>query len=325
MMTLSDMRIEVARNINYLTDSNTIPADADINAADIDAFLNRRYRQEIYPALSEKRPEFFFRDATYRSWNVTGTVSASSTGTTLVASSSIFSNDMVDAYVYNSTDDESAYITAFTDATTVTLDSTIDDDWDGDTIYVFTGTYSLLGDANDQSSVRYVGIKYDSGDNDFTRVSISEDREMYKYFRGRDQNQRFSENSPVYRFLTVTQSELPTSAIQIRPIPTEVMDSAVFVTYLEQPSEMVNNSDVPRLPLGHEMTLVYGATADAFRKMQKFQEASVYDSPGIEAWLGTGLYNKAFRRILRWHQAERTNKSVDFMRGTHYGWRRQVN
>ena len=63
---------------------------------------------------------------------------------------------MIDAYVVNTTDGDSRHITGYTSGTTVTVDSDIDDDWDGDTIYVFTGIYTFGGDATDIYRAREV-------------------------------------------------------------------------------------------------------------------------------------------------------------------------
>jgi len=65
------------------------------------------------------------------------TASSSSTGTTLVSSTAVFQSGMVGMTVVNTTDTATAVITAFTDTTTVTLDTSIGDDWDGDSIVMY--------------------------------------------------------------------------------------------------------------------------------------------------------------------------------------------
>lgn len=65
------------------------------------------------------------------------TVSASSTGSTLVASTSVFNSGMVGMTVTNTTDGATRTITAYTSATTVTVNSAINDTWDGDSIVMY--------------------------------------------------------------------------------------------------------------------------------------------------------------------------------------------
>ncbi len=77
-----------------------------------------------------------------------GTADAASTGTTLVATTSIFTEKMVGHTVFNTTDSTNAQITAYTSATQVTVDTTIGDTWDTDAIEVgINGTYLATNDA----------------------------------------------------------------------------------------------------------------------------------------------------------------------------------
>lgn len=83
---------------------------------------------------------------------VSGTVASGSTASTLIASTEIFSSKMVGLKVFNTTDGTSRTITAYTSATTVTVDTAINDTWDGDSIEVrvegkyltSNGTYMLI-------------------------------------------------------------------------------------------------------------------------------------------------------------------------------------
>src|SRR5690606_25639838 len=65
-----------------------------------------------------------------------GPASASSTGSTLVMGSSVFFPWSVGAVVKNVIDLEQRTITGYTNGTTVTVDSPINDTWDGDTITI---------------------------------------------------------------------------------------------------------------------------------------------------------------------------------------------
>lgn len=68
---------------------------------------------------------------------LTGTVDASSSGTTLIATSGIFTSGMVGFTIFNTTDTSSAVITAFTSSTTVELGTSIGNTWDGDAIAIY--------------------------------------------------------------------------------------------------------------------------------------------------------------------------------------------
>lgn len=64
----------------------------------------------------------------------TAVVSASSTASTLIASTNVFSAGVVGMKIFNTTDGTSRTITAYTSETTVTVDTAINNDWDGDDI-----------------------------------------------------------------------------------------------------------------------------------------------------------------------------------------------
>lgn len=69
------------------------------------------------------------------------TASSSSTSTTLISSAGSFTADMVGAIAFNTTDGAMATITKWTSSTQVTLDTTINNDWDGDTFYVLQNNF----------------------------------------------------------------------------------------------------------------------------------------------------------------------------------------
>lgn len=85
-------------------------------------------------------------------------VSSSSTGYSLVSTTSVFNSNMVGNRVFNKTDGTSAIITEYVSATNVILGSSIGDTWDGDEIYmkvllepqngliaINTGTAEIIG------------------------------------------------------------------------------------------------------------------------------------------------------------------------------------
>lgn len=97
------------------------------------------------------------------------TVSASSTGSTLVADTEIFNSGMVGLTVSNTTDGTTRVITAYTNATTVTVDSAINDTWDTDTIKMYVegkylasnGPYMMIA-GNDNRRVYWTNVGSDT-------------------------------------------------------------------------------------------------------------------------------------------------------------------
>lgn len=321
-MDLQTIRKRVASNIS-IVDSNGDLLTTDISSADIDNWINDRYLEEIFPAFADRRPNFYMTEGTFPNYVTTGTVSASSTGSTLVATTAIFTNNMIDGWAYNSTDDEALRITGYTNTTTLTLEDDIDDTWDGDTIYIFTGVFTFDISGTSMYRPDWIGVKYASTDKDFTRCVVAEDRDLYIDARGRNTNDSFSQKTPTYTFETVSVSSLPTSGIKIQPFNwQEAISEGVFVRYIKKPAIMTNNTDIPRLPIGHHKILVYGATADALRKLGKYNEAMAWDNSVREPWTGTGLYNKAFKQLLRMNVAEREQRTVNFGRRTSLFYRR---
>lgn len=87
---------------------------------------------------------FYTDPFTHTFHSATDTAAAGSTAATLVATTSgTFEPDMVGAIAYNTTDGAMAMITAYTSGTQVTLDTTINDTWDGDTFYVLQNNFKL--------------------------------------------------------------------------------------------------------------------------------------------------------------------------------------
>lgn len=300
-MTFTNLKKRVFSYINYVDSSGDPITGSDVTATDVGNWINDRYLDEIFPEYSRIKPEYFMQDGTWDNYTATGTVDAASTSTTLVTTSAIFTTDMIDAWVYNTTDGASAKIKSVTNTTTVTLDTTIGDDWDGDTIYVFTGKFTFGGDMTDCYRVEWVGVKYASTDTDFRRVRATNDRDVFERWRGRTQNDTFTQMDPVYMFKTIDVAGAMTSAIEIRPIDwEEAISDAIYVRYIERPAELSADGDTPRLPIAHHKLLVWGAVADAYTKIGNFDKAQFFEQK----------YNNEFRRLVRSHPAERDKRTL---------------
>jgi len=271
-MTFTNIKKRIASNIGYVDSSGDLLASKDITATDLGNWINDRYIDDLFSFLSSQYPEDFLQLGRLNFYKTTGTVGATSTEETLVATGSIFNNGMVGDKVYNSTDDELATIIAYTSATTVTVDTTIGDTWDGDTIYVLGHEFGLGGNATDARSITRVGVKYSTSDSTYTNA-----RYVSKSKALQSGGETYYQSDPIWYPTTVDISSVPTSAIGILPEASVNVANGIEIEYIEQPTALSADSDVPRLPLGAHSTLVYGATADALRKLMRLDEADRYE------------------------------------------------
>ena len=271
-MTFINIKNRIASNIGYVDSSGDILASKDVTETDIGNWVNDRYIDDLFSALSTQYPEDYKQEGKLNFYKTSGTASSSSTSSTLVATGNIFNNGMVGDTVYNSTDGATAEVTAYSSATTVTVDTEIDDDWDGDTIYVLGHEFGLGGNATDARSITRVAVKYDSDDDYYTTC-----RQMTKNKVYEAGNEVYYESDPIWYPTTVDVSSTPTSAIGILPEPSEAVSSGILIEYIEQPSSLSSDSDVPRLPLGSHSILVWGGTASAMRKLMRLDEADRYE------------------------------------------------
>lgn len=307
-MTFTNLQKRVFSYLNRV-DSTGAATTTEILSSDVQNWLNDRYIEDLVPEYYRVNPKYYEQEAWMDSWCATGTVSATSTSSTLVASTAIFTENMVDGIVNNTTDSESRNITAYTDTSTVTVDSAIDDDWDSDTIYVHNGLYGFDTDATDLLGIHYVGVKYASTDDDYTRAIAVDERDIFKYRKGRSKFTTFSQVAPVYVLETIDVSSVPKTGIRIFPFDwSTYLADAIYLRYGELPAAMSSDSDVPRLPLGFHKLLVYGATADGLRKLEKFNEADRFEQ----------LYQNSLRKLLRVRQIERSSRTIRTKRYRNY-------
>ena len=271
-MTFTNIKKRVASNLGYVDSSGDLLASKDITATDLGNWINDRYIDDLFSVLSSQYPEDFTQVGKLNFYKTTGTVSASSTSTTLVATGNIFNNGMVGDKVYNSTDNELLTVTAYTSATTVTVSDTIGDDWDGDTIYVLGHEFGLGGNATDLRSILRVGVKYDSDDDNYTTCRYVPKSKLFQ-----DGSESYYESDPVWYPTSVDISSVMTTAIGVLPEASENVSNGLEIEYIEQPAALSGDGDVPRLPLGAHSTLVYGATADALRKLMRLDEADRFE------------------------------------------------
>jgi hypothetical protein len=268
-MTREDIRIEIARNINQLADDESTFINGIVTSTSVNTKIGNVYFQEIFPLLSDKFPTEF-RQETYRfsTYTATATVAGASTGTTLVVTTAIFTNDMEGFYVENVTDDTKVKIVTYINSTNVTVDSTIGDDWDGDTVYVLGNEYTFGGDTTDMKEIIGIKVKYSSSD---TTYRVCEKRR----FEGVQVvgNETYSKTAPIWYPTMVDVSGVPYRGFGILPFP-DSYAGKIVATYVERPPALDDDSDIPLLDItGVSQLLVDSVTSWALRIKKEFGEA----------------------------------------------------
>lgn len=279
--TFDQLKKKVGKKIKYYDDTNGWKTGRDVTEDDIGEFINEVYIEELFPAFAARYPHMFRQTGYLDSWIVSGTVHSSSTGSTLIATSSIFTNGMVGLKVYNETDEETVEITGYTSGTTVTIDTTIDDTWDGDTIYIIGKEFSFGGDATDLFSVESISVKYDSADTTYNKAELRELEDLYPV------GDEIGTQSNPFSYLTVikTSSGLK-QGFGVFPQLDEKVSKAIFINYIAKPVALSADGDIPIIPT--QSSLICGATVKCFENMQNFSKANY--------WLGK--YELAQKRDL---------------------------
>lgn len=273
-MTYDQIKKRVGKNIKYYDDTNGWLTDRDVTETDIADFVNEIYTEEMFPLFASRWPHMFRQIGLLDNWVMSCTVNSSSTGTTLVIDNdtvSEFANSMEGLYVYNATDDETTKIVTFTSVSTVTVEDTIGDTWDGDTIYVLGEEFAFGSDASDIYTIESVGIKYSSDDTYFTKAQFRDKTDLFSVG-----NETGSKLTPFVYLTTVTESNLLYDAIGVFPKFDEKVSHAIEVNYVAKPQALSTATAVPAIPI--QESLVAGATMRAYEKMQDFQSASYWQA-----------------------------------------------
>lgn len=259
-MTTVDINKQVAINLGYWDYTGAdFQTGKDVTEAIILSATNYIYRERIFPEVVKIFPEFYKTISKASNYENNSTVSTNVT-TTLVSVDAIFTTGSVGCKVYNSTTEETAYIDAYTNTTTVTLDDSYG--WTAaDVIYLFSGVYGFGGDATDiYLYPGFVGIKYNSTDVDYTKCVLEGSAKTNYYGVGRN-IQTNTETNPIYNITTITSGTTPTSAVVINPIPEYPITDGFYMEYEQIPTALSADGDVPRIPLGYESMIANGATA----------------------------------------------------------------
>lgn len=269
--SLAEMRLEVAENIGYDDGQGGVLQGKDITSAMIDKYLNRRYYR-LLSRMANHYPEDFERTSTANFYKTLGTVDAVS-GATLTTTGSVFETGMVGDTIYNETTGTSAVIKSYTSDTQVILYTENPEEWAaGDTIYVLGTEFAVGGDASDMRYPISVAVKYKDSDRKFRTCTPTSKNEVYKTGR-----ETFPTSKPQWYKTNLKVNDVVTPAIGIVPEPTLPVMNGIQLRYVELPEKLSNDNDVPVLPLGSQHYLIPGATADALKKLQRGDEAMMYE------------------------------------------------
>lgn len=283
-MTFNNIKIQIGKTIKYYTDAGGWLTGRDVTEDDIGEFVNQIYREDLFAMFATQYPYYFRQVATADSWIATGTVDATSTGSTLVATTSIFNNSMEGLWVYNEDLDETGIISDYVSGTTVTLEGTIGDTWDGDTIYVLGQEFAIGGDAADIFVIENVGLKYQTTDTYFYLTGNPRPKfDIFQYG-----GETFSQGAPQLYLTTTLVNNVPTDTLGVLPQFTTLVPQAIEINYIAKPVALSGDNDVPRLPVNTDVALIYGGSARAFRQSQQFDKANQMDA----------LYEKAKREAV---------------------------
>ena len=272
-MQLTTLRVNIAENINQLSSDGSTVVEGQVTSAGITRHLNQIYLDEVFQVLADKYRQDFEQD-TYPqgTYTATGTVDATSTGTTLVATTSIFDNTMEGFTVQNTTSVATAKIVTYVSPTQVTLDTTIDDDWDGDTIYVLGNEFPIAGDASNFREIKQIQVKQTTADQEYKVCGRINKNDAVK-----NGFSYFTRESPVYYLTTVDVDGTPTRTVGILPFPTEYTGKWKM-TYIEKPAALSEGTDEPLYNnIGVNEILINGTTAWAFAIKREWDSAKYWN------------------------------------------------
>ena len=275
-MTLSEMAIAVAENLNIIAADHQTVVSNQIDLTSIYNKINRLYREEIFPLISDKFPnDFIQRMYPQNTFTVQGVVDATYSTNTLVSTTNIFDNTM-ETFQVEITDPVSGEtiqkvrLKTFVSPTEFELEEDLPTGLSGDVIFVLGNEFSFGGDVADIKEVLSASIKYNEKDI-FRKCEYREKRDVISY--GAEWTVGMK---PLWYLTSIRQSGANVSSIGFLPFPTS-HDGAWAIEYIARPAFMSAN-DEPRLNIqGVSETLINGATAWGFRIFRMFQEATVYE------------------------------------------------
>lgn len=279
-MTFQEITRRIGKNLKYYDDTDGWLTTRDVTQTDIEDFANEVYTEEMFPLFASRWPHLFRTTATIDSWLISATVNSSSTGSTLVIDTddnTEFANSMIGLTVYNETDDETRVIEDWTSTSTVTVDEAIDDDWDGDTIYVLGQEFAYGGDASDFHTLEQVSVKQESDWDYYRRCEVISKEEATKIGTDIyvDRTEIGSKAAPWAYPTTILDSSNMYVAIGIYPGFDEKVEEAIMIDYIAKPAAITGAGTTPIIPV--QASMIAGGTMKAFQKMKDWEAAKHWE------------------------------------------------
>lgn len=274
-MNFITMTNRIADNLSMLSsDGSTILTNSRVTKAQIQNKINDIYREELFPRLSDKFPDDFKQGTyPYPTYTSMGTASASSTSYSLIATSNVFSNSMEGFTVQNITNGTTAKIVTYVSATQVTLDTQINDTWDGATFYVLGNEFTFGGDTTDIKEIKAIYIKYYNTDKYFVKCPRIDYEQAIEYG-----SESFDRYSPKYYLTTINVNGTPTQAFGVLPFPLDYQGS-IKLTYIQRPPALSADTDSPLISTpGISEVIINGVSAWGYYQMTKFGAGDRYQS-----------------------------------------------
>jgi hypothetical protein len=302
-MTLLEMRRAVADNLGKLSSDGLTVVEGIVTSAGIDGYLNRVYREEIFMLLSDKYPEDFIQTTDpIAMYEGPAVVDTASTGTTLITTTAIFKDSHEGLYVYNADLATKAKIVTYIGDSTVTLDTTIGDTWDGDSVYVLSKRFSFQGDATDLKEIMRVGVKYTSTDTYYRTATRMFANTLYE-----EGNESAYKTAPIWIRTTETIDDVMIPAVDIIP-QAETINGKLILYYIQKPPILASGDSPILVNAGVSEAMVNAATAWGFRKLQNMNASLNFER----------LYKEGLQRIIQTYKPVNHGRSGTIYQSRYY-------
>jgi len=294
MMNFKSIWQEAARQLHILADDDaTLQPNSGITLVGLKLAINRVLIEDVGQILMDKYPhdfeETYYPMPTYRT---SFTIDASSSGTTLVATSSSFSNTDEGFQIQNGTSFDYVKILTYINPTQVTLTTTIPTAWvAGQICYVLGNEFTLKGDAlNKFKEVRKWEVKYRSTDN-YIKCILQERNDLPPI-----DSTLFSTLAPIVYPTAVLENGIQTRALGLLPFPLDFR-GAIRATGIRKIDPMVSDSDVPPLDVaGISEPLINGACAWGCKILRDYQSVPLYEEMDPRTNI---MYPKGTRKVIQ--------------------------
>lgn len=255
-MTFLELKTDAARVLNLLDSTGEFLTGKDITEAQLGDSVNDGYLEEAFPALVNQYPMYFEQKAYMANYTVTGTASAGLTGTTLQTTTAIFTANMRDCYIYNSTDSTSTQIMSYTDTTHVVVADDVSS-WSGDAIKILDKDFSFGGAASLFYGLKFISVRYNTALNLWTTCSMRTNNDVFQ-----SGYETFGQTYPACILETLKITSIPTDGFRIYPYFAVPDTNAIELTYVKHPTALSGDGDEPRLPRGNHHFLFWHAVIE---------------------------------------------------------------